>query len=82
MSTWVWSKDAGYSSNALLLDLPNGHLVSVRKSGSRWIKAMIHNKVCYRTEAFKTQTLALQSGHEEFVKQTIYQEAEKFNQGK
>ena len=70
-AAFVKSEDAGYSAGRLLLDLPSGATISIKKSGRNWIEARIENNVCRRSVTHTTKAAALQSAAFELLSETV-----------
>ncbi len=68
---FVKSEDAGYSAGRLLLDLPSGATISIRKSGRSWIETRIENNVGRRSVTHATKTAAVQSAAFELLSETV-----------
>jgi len=70
-ANFIRSEDAGYSAGRLLLDLPNGSMISVKKSGRKWMESLIENNICKRTVTHNTKAEALNSAAYELLAVSI-----------
>jgi hypothetical protein len=64
---FVKSEDAGFSAGRLLLDLPNGEVISVYKNRRRWIEAKIANGICRSSVMHDSRLAACSSAAEEYA---------------
>ena len=70
------SEDCGYSAGRLLLDLPNGDMISIRKNGRKWLETRIQNGIgCGAATEHATKTAALNSAALELLAETIQMES-------
>lgn len=67
------SEDCGYSAGRLLLDLPGGDVISIRKEGRKWLETRIQNSVATRAATeHSTKSAALKSAAMEFLGESIH----------
>lgn len=56
------SEDCGYRPGALLLDLPNGSHISIRKHRTaHWVETLVHNGIGQQSVTHPTRKAALYS---------------------
>ena len=73
---FVRSEDCGYSAGRLLLDLPNGDMISIRKNGRKWLETRIQNGIgCGAATEHATKSAALNSAALELLAETIQMES-------
>jgi len=69
---FIRSEDCGYSAGRLLLDLPGGDTISIRKDGRKWLETRIQNGIA-RSQATEhaTKSEALASAAMEFLAESV-----------
>jgi hypothetical protein len=71
-ASFLRSEDCGYSAGRLLLDLPCGDTMSIRKDGRKWIETRIQNGIARSPATIhETKQEALKSAAMEFLAESI-----------
>ncbi len=60
------SEDCGYSAGRLLIDLPNGDVISISKNGSKYLETLICGKIGKNTIEHATKREAVMSAAESY----------------
>lgn len=68
------AQDCGYKYSGLLLDLPCGDTISIRKIGSKWVETRIINGIGRISSSHATRQAAIESAAEEYFGLAHYAE--------
>lgn len=72
---FIRSEDCGYSAGRLVLDLPGGDTISIRKDCRKWLETRIQNKIARGATEHATKAEALNSAAMEFLAESIQMES-------